>query len=230
MSLEITERRAGSVIVLELAGRLTMGEGVEVMDERVQSVVSAGCLSLLLDCSKVTFIDSQGIHVLVRGVNSLEKQGGKLKLLKISPRVRHVLEVTRLLNVIESFDDEEEALRTFAQGKEDQVSGIKERRRSQRVPVSVLAQVETLTGGFSITGRTVDLSESGLFMKASNTPSQGAEVDIRFTLPPDPPGKTVATKGIVVRSQEGATMGINFLLLEDSQRQAIAQFVRTGGA
>ena len=113
MSGIVKERQAGSVTVLELTGRLTMGVGSEALEEKLQSLITSGRLALLLDCSQVTGIDSQGIKALVRAVTSVEKRGGKLKLLKIPRRVRGVLEVTRLLTVMESFEDEEAALQSF---------------------------------------------------------------------------------------------------------------------
>jgi anti-sigma B factor antagonist len=113
MSVEITERQEGPVTVLVLKGRLALGEGSTGLNEKLQSLIDEGRVKLLVECSRVTALDSQGISALVRGVISTEKRGGKLKLLKISPRVRHVLEATRLLTVIESFDDEATALASY---------------------------------------------------------------------------------------------------------------------
>jgi len=77
-------------------------------------LIGSGCRALLLDCRQVSLIDSQGIKALVRGVTSMEKQGGKVKLLKVSPRMREVLNLTRLLTVIEAFEDEPAALGSFS--------------------------------------------------------------------------------------------------------------------
>lgn len=113
MPFEVKERRrAGSVLVLELAGRLTMGANEE-LDTALQGLIAQGERALLLDCAGIPLIDSQGIQSLVRGVTSMENRGGKLKLLKLTPRVREVLDLTRLLSVVEAFEDEEAALRTF---------------------------------------------------------------------------------------------------------------------
>lgn len=106
-------RRAGPVVVLELAGRLTMGEGSDELEQLLQRLIANGERALLLDCAGVSVIDSQGIKALIRGVTTIEKQGGKLKLLKPSPRVHDVLDLTRLLTILESFEDEETALRSF---------------------------------------------------------------------------------------------------------------------
>ncbi len=111
----IKQRTVGSVTILELSGRLTMGEGSELLDKKLQSAVTDGRLALLLDCSRVSAIDSQGIKVLVQSVVSIEKRGGKLKLLKLQHKVRMVLNVMHLLTVFEVFDDEETAVRSFQQ-------------------------------------------------------------------------------------------------------------------
>jgi anti-sigma B factor antagonist len=113
MSLQIKQRQSGTVTILELSGRLTMGPGLDTLHEALESLILGGRRSVLLDCSEVSLIDSQGIKALVRGLTAVERQGGRLKLLKMTPRVREVLGITRLLTVIEAFDDESTALRSF---------------------------------------------------------------------------------------------------------------------
>ena len=113
MSIEIKERQLGKVTLLELSGRLALGEGSTGLHERINAHFEAGRVNLLLECSQVTALDSQGISALVRGVISAGKRGGQFKILKPSPRVRQILEVTRLFKVIETFDDEAKALASF---------------------------------------------------------------------------------------------------------------------
>jgi anti-sigma B factor antagonist len=112
-AFEITERQVGGITILEIKGRVSLGEGSQALNERLQTLIDQGRLKLLLECSGVTILDSQGISALVRGVISTRKRGGQLKLLKPSSRAHHVLDSTRLLTVIESFDDEAEALASF---------------------------------------------------------------------------------------------------------------------
>ncbi len=114
MSVEVKERRIGSVTVLELSGRLALGPLCDALDQKLQGLIAVGRPALLVDLSQVSGIDSVGIKTLVRGVMSAEKRGGKLKLLKISPRVREVLNNVHLLGVIECFDDDEAAVKSFA--------------------------------------------------------------------------------------------------------------------
>ena len=113
MVVVLTERNAGTVTILECVGRRTAGEGMDALNDRVQALVARGRFLLLLDLSQVNSIQSQDISVLVRSSVSAGKHGGKLKLLKLSPQVRQVLGITRLLNVMEVFDDEAAAITSF---------------------------------------------------------------------------------------------------------------------
>jgi anti-sigma B factor antagonist len=99
--------------VLELRGQLALGEGSKALSERLERLISEGHVNVLVECSQVDALDSQGISALVRGFISTGKHGGRLSLLKMSPRVHTVLNITRLLTVIEAFDDEARALGSF---------------------------------------------------------------------------------------------------------------------
>lgn len=114
MPIITKEMQSGSVTILVLSGRLFIGEASDELDHKLQDFISAGQVNFLLDCSHVSGIDSQGIKSLVRGVISAQKRGGKLKLLNLSHRMKVVLQITRLLTVIESFEDEGAALQSFA--------------------------------------------------------------------------------------------------------------------
>ncbi len=117
-SLEISERTAGEVNILSLKGRITLGMGTIVLNGRLQELIGEGRVKLLLECSEVESIDSQGISALVRSVITAAKRGGKVKMLRPSARLRSVLEVTRLIRVIETFDDEASALASFSSPRE----------------------------------------------------------------------------------------------------------------
>ena len=114
MSTVANERQDGPVTILAVSGRLFLGPASEELDEKLQSLLAEGKVNLLLDCSDVTAIDSQGIKSLIRGVISAQKRGGHLKLMKSSHRLREVLIITHLLTVIEAFDGEEAALASFS--------------------------------------------------------------------------------------------------------------------
>ena len=227
MALTIKERQVESVTILELKGRLTAGEGAADLDNAVQKLAAEGRRAILLEGSLVSFLDSEGVRVLVRSVATLERGGGTLKLLRASPRMRRALEVTRLLDAIGFFLDEATALKSIRSdlaGRTTLGTG-KERRRSPRMPVDLLAQVEILGQGGSVLGRAANLNQSGLLIRTEKTLKPATEVDIRLNLPPVPPGRPIEAKGVVVHARPGESMGIKFLLLSDEARKALREFV-----
>ena len=113
MVVVLKERNAGAVTILECAGGQTPREGTDALNDRVQAILARGRILLLLDLSQVSNMNSHDISALVRSSVSAGKHKGKLKLLKLSPRVRQVLGITRLLNVLETFDDEAAAITSF---------------------------------------------------------------------------------------------------------------------
>jgi anti-sigma B factor antagonist len=113
MTWGMKEQLVGSVALLELNGRLTMGGATEALETELRSVIVRGHPNLLLDCSQVNGIDSGGIGTLVRYRATAQKHGGSLKLLNPSARLRAALELVGLFKVIESFDDKTSALASF---------------------------------------------------------------------------------------------------------------------
>jgi anti-anti-sigma factor len=115
VGLQITARRAGDVAILDFAGRATIGESAESMTRELQKQLAEGSRKVLVNLALVSQIDSTGLSALVRGFVSLERSGGSLKLLRPSGSVRHVLELTRLIRSIPTFEDETVALEAFTQ-------------------------------------------------------------------------------------------------------------------
>ena len=113
MLVEVRERRVGDITLVEVSGRMTLLEATDIFNRKLENLISAGQIRLIVDCSQIASIDSQGISALVRGVISSRRRGGNLKLLKMSARVRQVMEAARLLTVIEAFEDEAAALASF---------------------------------------------------------------------------------------------------------------------
>ena len=112
MLLVLNERNIGPVTLLELGERLTI-EHVPELRDRLQELAVQGRRSFLLDCNRITVVDSRGIGGLVRNWVSLKNQGGKLKLVNPSVRLREVLQIVGLHKIFESFDDIGAALRSF---------------------------------------------------------------------------------------------------------------------
>jgi len=107
---QISTRRTDDVVILDLEGRLVLGAATESLGNALQEAVAKGARRLLLNMKGVTQVDTTGISTIVRAFVSLQRSGGKLGLFHVSDRVRQILDLTRLLNVIPSSADEAEAL------------------------------------------------------------------------------------------------------------------------
>jgi anti-sigma B factor antagonist len=114
VSIKLNTRQVGDVTVLDLAGRITLGEGSSTMRDSLKELITKGQKKLLLNLGEVTYIDSSGIGELVSGFTTVTNQGGQLKLLGLNKRVKDLLQVTKLYTVFETFEDEAEAVRSFA--------------------------------------------------------------------------------------------------------------------
>lgn len=113
MQLQITERQIGTVTVLDLAGKLTIDQGAEILKDKINSLIVQQRKDVLLNLAAVSYIDSGGLGQLVACYSSLAKAGGALKLLHVSRRNHDLLSITRLVTVFDSFDSENEALASF---------------------------------------------------------------------------------------------------------------------
>lgn len=112
--MQIEERRSGDVMILDLTGKLTIGEGDELLKDKINSVLHQGHKKLLLNLANVPYVDSAGLGQMVSTLHSVNRQGGKLKLLNLTSRIEDLLSITKLLTVFDSFDDEREALDSFS--------------------------------------------------------------------------------------------------------------------
>ena len=109
-TVQISTRQIDDVIVLDLQGRLVLGPSTDLLGSALQDGIGKGTRKLLLNMKGVTQVDTTGISTIVRAFVSLQRSGGKLALFHVSERVRQILDLIRLLNVIPSFADEAEAL------------------------------------------------------------------------------------------------------------------------
>ena len=109
-NVQISTRRIDDATILDLEGRLILGAATDSLGNALQELIAKGTRKLLLNMRNVSQVDTTGISTIVRAFVSLERSGGKLGLFHISERVRMILDLTRLLNVIPSFADEAEAL------------------------------------------------------------------------------------------------------------------------
>jgi anti-sigma B factor antagonist len=113
--MQIEERAVGDVVVLDLKGKITLGEGDELLKDKVNSLVNQGHKKIVLNLAAVPYIDSAGLGEVVRTYTTVSRQGGSLKLLNLTKRITDLLSITKLLTVFETFDSESEAVRSFSQ-------------------------------------------------------------------------------------------------------------------
>jgi anti-sigma B factor antagonist len=112
--MEIAERTVGDVTVLDLKGKMTLGEGDELLKDKINSMLANGRKKLILNLEGVPYIDSAGLGEIVRTYTTVSRQGGSLKLLNLTKRIEDLLSITKLLTVFETFDGEDEAVKSFS--------------------------------------------------------------------------------------------------------------------
>ena len=112
--MQIEERLVGDVVMLDLKGKITLGEGDELLKDKVNSLVNQGHKKIVLNLADVPYIDSAGLGEVVRTYTTVSRQGGSLKLLNLTKRITDLLSITKLLTVFETFDSENEAVRSFS--------------------------------------------------------------------------------------------------------------------
>ena len=109
----IGERIIGDVTILDLKGKMTLGEGDELLKDKINSLIHQGQKKLLLNLEGVPYIDSAGLGEIVRTYTTVSRQGGNLKLVNLTKRITDLLSITKLLTVFETFETEPEALKSF---------------------------------------------------------------------------------------------------------------------
>ena len=111
--MQIDERVVEGVTILDLKGKMTLGEGDELLKDKINSLIHQGQKKLLLNLEGVPYIDSAGLGEIVRTYTTVSRQGGNLKLVNLTKRITDLLSITKLLTVFETFDSEPEALKSF---------------------------------------------------------------------------------------------------------------------
>src|SRR5512142_392061 len=112
--MQIHERELNDVTILDIHGKLTLGEGDELLRDKVNSVLHQGRKKIVLNLAEVPYIDSAGLGEIVRTYTSVQRQGGSLKLLNLTKRIQDLLAITKLLTVFETFESENAAVASFA--------------------------------------------------------------------------------------------------------------------
>jgi anti-sigma B factor antagonist len=111
--MQIEERTVSGVTILDLKGRLVLGDGDVLLKDKVHSLVNQGRSQILLNLADVPYVDSSGIGEIVSTQTTVGRGGGTLKLLNVTKRIHDLLVITKLVTVFESFDSEADAVRSF---------------------------------------------------------------------------------------------------------------------
>ena len=114
MSVKLSTRQVGDVSVVDVAGRITLGEGSSALRDLLREMVGKGQKKILLNLGDVSYIDSSAIGELVSGFTTVTNNGGEMKLLNLNKRVKDLLQITKLYTVFDVHEDEAGAIRAFA--------------------------------------------------------------------------------------------------------------------
>ena len=111
--MHIEQRSVGDVTIIDLKGKMTLGEGDELLRDKVNSLIQQNLKKLVLNLAEVPYIDSAGLGEIVRTYTTVSRHGGQLKLLNLTKRIVDLLVITKLVQVFETYDSEKDALRSF---------------------------------------------------------------------------------------------------------------------
>ena len=115
MTMTTSTRQIGGVTIVDISGRIVLGEESAALRELIRELLSKGHKRILLNLGEVTYIDSSGLGHLVSAFTSVRKQEGELKLLKLTNKVHDLMQITRLYTVFDIMDDEAAAVKSFSQ-------------------------------------------------------------------------------------------------------------------
>ncbi len=113
MTMKASTRQVDGVTIIDLSGRITLGEGSVILRDTIRNSIGQGTKKIILNLGDVTYIDSSGIGELVSAYTSVRNQGGELKLLNLTKKVHDLLQITKLYTVFDVKDDEASAIKAF---------------------------------------------------------------------------------------------------------------------
>jgi anti-sigma B factor antagonist len=111
--MKIGKRKKNDVLILDLKGKILIGEGIEDLREAINTAVKEKETKLLLNFADVPYLDSTGLGEVVRAYTSVKKEGGVVKIINLTNKVRDLLSVTKLITVFETFEEEDKAIASF---------------------------------------------------------------------------------------------------------------------
>jgi anti-sigma B factor antagonist len=111
--MKIVERTVSDVVILDLHGKILIGEGDDALRDAVTRLVDSGKTKILLNLAEVPYVDSAGLGEIVRCYTTVSRKGGRLKLLNLTKKIKDLLSITKLLTVFETHESEDEAVKSF---------------------------------------------------------------------------------------------------------------------
>jgi len=111
--LDLNERQAGDVTILDMSGAVRIGDGSVALRDAIRGLADGGKKKILLNLAAVSYVDSSGIGELIANYTTVSRQGGQLKLLNLTDKIQNLLVITKLLTVFDAYDNEAEALKSF---------------------------------------------------------------------------------------------------------------------
>ncbi len=112
--MKLKERKRDGIAILEMSGKLMGGPDAESFDETLKTLIHEGCKNVIVSMEKVKWVNSTGLGILISGYTTLKKNGGELKLLRVSDRIENIFIVSKLYTVFESYQSEDEAVQSFS--------------------------------------------------------------------------------------------------------------------
>jgi len=113
--MQLEQRMAGNVAIISIDGDITLNKGGDVLlKDKVQSLIQQGTKNIVIDLSRVSYVDSAGLGQLVQAYATTKNKGGALKLVNVTKKLKDLLVVTKLLTVFDTFDDEKAAISSFS--------------------------------------------------------------------------------------------------------------------
>jgi anti-sigma B factor antagonist len=111
--MDIKERVVEGVSVLDLSGKIVLGEGDAQVRDRIKDLLADGQKKILLNLGDVSYIDSAGLGALISSYTTTKREGGQLKLVNLTKRIRDLLAITKLITVFDTYDDEDKAIASY---------------------------------------------------------------------------------------------------------------------
>lgn len=111
--MKIEKRKKNNVLILDLKGKILFGDGIEELRTAINNAIKENEKNLLLNFAEVPYLDSTGLGEVVRSYTTLKKEGGTVKIVNLTNKVKDLLTVTKLITVFEAFENEDDAIKSF---------------------------------------------------------------------------------------------------------------------